>query len=372
MNAHHVSSQPFLDTIRSVAEANFADVALTVSLQPSPTAEGDGFATVSAAGEGLSSSMDYVIEVKRIHSATQLSSFAHRAQLSHRPRLLLTDYMTGAMGQAARSMGIQYLDAAGNAYLRLPQHLIISEGKRRPDHRILTTSSHDAPLITTGRLTGASGAAATKILYAILAQPARFPTLTQREIAAMATVAPGSVSHVLTRYEELGWLRQTTRNRASIARAGALLEPDRLLEEFSLNYVKRLREKEFLQRLRPTDDRWNGDLDLSAFSALWGGEVAADRLVGDYRAAQYSVFAPAATLSKLMSAFRLVPDPKGPITVTQPFWNIDQNAWGGPPPYSHAGHVPPPLIYAELMALADARALELAQRVRQHWLNTDF
>jgi hypothetical protein len=78
------------------------------------------------------------------------------------------------------------------------------------------------------------------------------------------------------------------------------------------------------------DKHWWKDVDITAYGALWGGEIAADRYTNDLRPATVTIYvAPAArtkNLARLIAERRLRPDPKGEIEVLERFWDFDTPA----------------------------------------------
>lgn len=308
----------------------------------------------------------YDIELRRPDRTSELAVLGEQFRHSPRPRLMLAEYMTLALAKSARLHGVQFLDRAGNAHLHVGDSVVWAAGNPRQTEALPheVRSNSRVYLGARGRNTGTT--AATRILFVILSQAATFPTLTQRWISAHAGVSLGIVSQVLSALEQRGWIRLPERSGNAMGRPGRLLEPDLLLQEFAVNYAARLRDKILRIRLSPTDPHWNADLNLQDFGALWGGEVAAERLLGDYRPSRYTLYLEEGdALQSMVRTHRLRSDPEGSIAVLDAFWK-------GALPYDNRGHVPPPLIYAELMTLGDARAVEMARRVRTFWLEHEL
>ncbi|HEV7764978.1 MAG TPA: hypothetical protein VGQ76_08260, partial [Thermoanaerobaculia bacterium] len=74
-------------------------------------------------------------------------------------QLLITDYVTPPLAEALRERGVQFVDAAGNAFLRRAGLLMFVKGQRpRTPRRVLRNS----------RVFGASG---VKTIFALLSVP---------------------------------------------------------------------------------------------------------------------------------------------------------------------------------------------------------
>jgi hypothetical protein len=177
-----------------------------------------------------------------------------------------------------------------------------------------------------------------------------------RTIADAAGVALGTVGWVLLDLQARGHLLAGKANGAR-----QLLEPRRLVDEWVTNYPIKLRPKLNARRFRAPDPNWWKTAALPT-GAYWGGEPAADRLTGNLKPGTVTVYlAPErarANLDALVAAHRLRADPGGEIEVLDAFWHF----YAAP---ADPALAPPLLVYADLVATMDARALETARIVRE-------
>ena len=142
-------------------------------------------------------------------------------------------------------------------------------------------------------------------------------------------------------------------------------EPARLLDEWVTNFPIKLRPKLNPRRFQEPDPGWWQQARLEA-GARWGGEVAATRLTGHLKPATCTIYLQPEkareALAALVKQHRLRADPRGNVEVLDTFWNL-------PPGENQPDLVPPLLVYADLMATLDPRNLEVAKRIREHYLD---
>lgn len=373
MNIRTFDTIEFARTVASVAVREFADLNLQLAISEPILQQGEDVIVDLRLGE---SHAIYRGECKRIGTAAQLALISqqlHRHQPPS-PRMLLTDHMSREQAARARLLGIEFIDASGNAFLRPNGNLIWSVGnKRRLVDQAVVIDNGRIPLgqlarhhILTPALANTGSVAATKILYVLLSRPRSFADLTLRDIAYLAGVGLGTASSVINAFEQRGWLQMTERAGSQTGKKGRLREPELLLQEFTVNYAARLRERIVLRRFEV-------DIPLEQMrtamirGSLWGGEVAADSLLGDYRPSTFTLYVDPKDpflMRELSAQYRLRQAPEGRFTVMERFWQPTT-------PHEEAGYVAPPLIYAELVASAQSRAIERAVEVRDYWLKND-
>jgi hypothetical protein len=183
-----------------------------------------------------------------------------------------------------------------------------------------------------------------------------------------ANVALGAVGWVFFDLEARGYIagRQRKRNRR-------FLDPLRLLDEWTTNYPIKLRPKLNPRRFRAENPDWWKQADLIGLRAYWGGEVAGHLLTKYVRPANCTIYIepeqnneePIRRLAKFVGANRLRADPNGDIEILDVFWNL-------PPNGQYPNVVPPILAYADLMAVADPRDLEVAKLIRNKLIENAF
>lgn len=254
--------------------------------------------------------------------------------------LLVTDYITPPLADELRRNGVQFADAAGNAFLRRDGLLVFVSG-RKPVERPRGT-----PTPRVFRTTG------LKVTFALLSLP-ELVDATQRDIAAAAGVALGNVPAILDGLRQLGWIDEVRGERR-------LLDRERLLGQWTEAYARSLEPTLVLSRFTAPDPRWWRRSDITKHAAQWGGETAAALLHRHLTPERIVIYA-AQVPSKMLIEHRLKADPNGDIVLRQRFWNFDV-------PWKRQDLVPPLLIYADLLTNGDGRSLAAAKQIHDEYL----
>jgi hypothetical protein len=250
------------------------------------------------------------------------------------PRLLVTHHVTPPQTEKLRQANIQFVDAAGNAFLNQPPLYVFVTGKRPP--------ASPVPNKTTRAFTTAG----VKVVFALLSCP---PLLTApyREIAMTASVSLGAVSQVLEDLKQTGYLLDHGAKRRLWQKHAELIR------RWSEAYTERLRPKLLLGRFRTDQPNWWKDVQLAELQAYWGGEVAAAKLTKYLKPQIKTIYAPG-KLPKLQAQFGFHPDREGDIELLKKFWTVEAIP-------AHPDIAPVLLVYADLVATGDERNLETAQ-----------
>ncbi|MEZ5483797.1 MAG: type IV toxin-antitoxin system AbiEi family antitoxin [Lysobacteraceae bacterium] len=252
-----------------------------------------------------------------------------------RDGLLVADYVTPPMAERLREQGIQFIDAAGNAFIDQPPLYVWVKGEK--------PRKTAKPRHATGRAFAPTG---LTVIFALLCRPGMVAA-PYREIADVAGVAHGTVGWVMPELTRLGFL-------AEIGGQRRLLQGERLLDTWAEAYLRTLRPKLLLARYRPAELRAATGFDYVPYGHTVGGEVAAQREVGVIEPATVTLYAPAID-PKLLATLRLRADEDGPLEVLERFWPFDD---GDP-------LTPAPLIYADLLGIGDERCLEAAAKIKE-------
>jgi hypothetical protein len=141
-----------------------------------------------------------------------------------------------------------------------------------------------------------------------------------------------------------------------------LLAPQRLAEEWVLLYPVRLRPKLVVGRFTAPDPGWWQAARIDPRRAVWGGEVAADRLTGRLKPGRQTLYVWGPP-DEILLTNRLRPDERGDVEILEAFWRPAEK--GGT---DTADVAPPLLVYADLMATGDPRNVEVARLVRERHL----
>jgi len=267
--------------------------------------------------------------------------------------VLVSGHVTEGAADLLRAEGTCYLDAAGNCYLRGGSLLVFVRGqksKRKPASR---------------RPNRAFEGAGLKLIFALLAR-AEAAGWTYRRLAELVGISRGAVGYVMEDLRRLGFLEEIGGERR-------LQRQPELLERWAGPFAERLRPKilrgqfAFVGKKRRAE--WRA-LALDPTETQWGGEPAADLLVGDLRPKWFSLYTRTET-SEVCRDLGLAPDEDGAVEILDMFW--DPQALGGEGEADNlrelSRSVPPALAYGDLVARADSRAVEAARRVREEHLD---
>ena len=257
--------------------------------------------------------------------------------------LLITNQLTTEMADRCRKMRLQFMDAAGNAYLDQGGLFVLIQGKKvRGD-----LAKREEPARAFDR-TG------LRIVFALLAIPGLL-NATYRDIAGTAGVALGTVGRVLTDLRMQGLIGQMKDGDRR------WLERERAVKTWAMNFPLRLRTKLNPRRYRAADETWWKGADPAKFGGCWGGEVAAAKLHDNLVPATATIYLPG-NRDAFLAAHRLRADDHGPIEILDTFWEYQK-------PTDQAKELAPALlIYADLAAIGDPRTHEEAERIYDDFL----
>jgi hypothetical protein len=274
----------------------------------------------------------YAVEVKRGLRPATLGAVLHQLERLGQPALLVTNYVTPPLADALKERGIAFLDAAGNAYLNHPPLLVWVKGQRPKE-----------TLITANVTTRTFNPGGLRVIFPLLCHP-EWADRPYREIAQVAGVAHGTVGWVLAELPKLGFMAEVGGKRR-------LLQPERLLQQWVEAYARTLRPRLLLGRFHTDLLDWYKTLDPGKYGFLLGGEPAAARLTHHLRPGTVTLYGQKVE-PRLLLDQRLRPDPQGKVEILTRFWKFDND---------DPLVTPLPLVYADLLAIGDARCLETAK-----------
>jgi hypothetical protein len=294
----------------------------------------------------------YLVEIKQIDRIAMLHQIQQRFARTSRPCLLVAPRISAELAGNCREIGVQFIDGNGNAYLHAPGLLVLVTGQRHP-------KGH-APGDMLGDRAGGGGPSAARLTFALLCEPALL-NAPYRVLSQISGVSLGAIGPVLNDLAGRGFISNTKGNRR-------FLERGRLLDEWVTTYPSRLRPKLAPRRFRAAEPDWWKAVNIAAFDAAWGGEVAADQLTGYLKPEKITIYMNPATmrqnLGKLVVQHKLRADPDGDIEVLEKFWDL-------PPETAPPESVPPLLAYADLVASMAPRNLEVATMIYQQLHNAN-
>ena len=276
--------------------------------------------------------LEFNVEIKMFLNRARLGLVLNRLRGMRGLPLLITEYVNPELMKTMEENEINFMDAAGNAYIKVPPLFIKIKGNRIDEAikpRTVKRTFHTAALQT---------------IFTILCNPGieRNP---MREIAKQADVAVGTVHRTLLELNRRGYLFNRN-NRVNI-----LTNKEELLKRWVILYAEKLKPKYIAGRYE-IDNVLIGDLNLENYDALWGGEEAAARLTNYLRPFIYTIYI-GERQGEFILRNRLRRDPKGNLILMKKFWKFKNN-W-----YKDMVH--PILVYADLLATGDPRNIETAK-----------
>ena len=279
-------------------------------------------------------SEEFAVEVKRnVERLETLRLLHEHAQENSRRTLLVAPYISQHLAQECQKLGLNFIDMAGNVHIDVPGRFVFVSGNPRP--------KASAPDHENSALRTANG---LRIIFSLLTQP-YLVAQTQRDIAAHAGVALGSVGKVLVDLQRLGHLSPGSGERRR------LLAVDELSRIWVQHYPVALRHKLKPQRYSMVSNKDWQDIHLSPGDAVWGAEAAAQRMDGYIQPVEATIYSWLAR-DRFIVEHRLRPDPQGDVEILDAFWSAALQ--------SDTVIAPALLVYADLMSSKDGRSREVA------------
>jgi hypothetical protein len=281
---------------------------------------------------------EFDVETKIGLRPPALGPIVQRLTRARNPTLLIADYVTPPIAETLRQENVQFLDAAGNAYLNHPPWYVWVKGER-PAHRFAAHVPRGRAFAPTGLM----------VMLALLCNP-ELVARPYRELAVAAGVAHGTVGWVMPELAHLGFVAEVGGKRR-------LLNPAELLKQWTDGYLRTLRPRLLLGRFRADTIDWWRHLKVGTYGFVMGGETAATLLTKFLKPATVTMYGAKADPRFILDQ-RLRTDPRGNVEVLRRFWTFDPDA----------KLAPLPVIYADLLQTGDARCFEAAQMIYERFL----
>ncbi len=300
--------------------------------------------------DGPKHTEQYAVEVKNVDRYETLQQVRALWPRQAKPALLIAaPNVTVQAAERCREMDLYFADTVGNVYLRGPGLHLYVTGKRK-------TAEFEA-----GPERKITNPAGLKVVFTLLCKP-NLLNATYREIAAAARVALGTVGPVMRELETRGHIAPLQEGERT--RRRQFLDAPRLVQEWVAVYPAILKPKLNPRRFRAARAGWTEALDLRPHRAMWGGEVAANRLLHYLEPRTATIYAED-TPKRLIAEQRMRADRNGDVEILDVFWNAAQAPAMG-------DVVPPLLAYADLTATTDGRNLEAAKMIYDQYIERAF
>ncbi|MDP3683613.1 MAG: type IV toxin-antitoxin system AbiEi family antitoxin, partial [Ignavibacteria bacterium] len=248
--------------------------------------------------------------------------------------LLITKFANAKTIELLKNLGINFIDAAGNAHIKVPPLYIYVKGQKITAEKNL--GGKDICLFQTAGL---------QIVFALLCNQ-KLEKNPYREIAEMANVALGTVHKTMGQLKKHGFLIEDEIH-------GKILgNKNQLLKEWILGYPGLIKPKYFVGRFQLENPEIIKTIDLNYFGAMFGGETAAAQLTNYLRPQLHTVYV-GDKLGEFILRNRLKKNPNGNIIIIKKFWNFKDD--------NEAKNLAPViLIYTDLKTTGDPRNIETA------------
>lgn len=284
----------------------------------------------------------FIVESKSAMRATNqglvLSQLEEMRNKNNRPIIFISQYISKEAASQLKERGFNYIDTAGNAFIKSNDVVIYIEGQKRRSAELTNQSR-------------AFQEAGVKIIFYLLSESENLQH-SYREIAENVGVAIGSVSNVMAELEELNFLMKTKDKRV-------LKNKTELLERWMIAYNAVLRPRIVRNKMRFTNDeaenKWQ---TLNNGDTLWGGEPGGALLTDYLRPEKFTIFTNN-DLPTIARSLNLVPDKNGNVEILQKFWKMEN---------LNTNTAPALLIYTDLINSGFSRNVETAKIILENEL----
>lgn len=265
--------------------------------------------------------------------------------------ILVAQYINPKMAGRLKDAGLQFLDAAGNIYLRQPGHFLFVTGNKERD--LVHEEGKTAPVAK------ALSAKALVVMYTILKERDALQW-SYRMFSEKTSVSIGMISQVMRDLEQQGYLAK------SVSGETRILQPEELLQRWVAGYMEVWRKFRSHERWVCHEPFWQDERQLCTSTAVVGGEIAASHYLNYLNPGSAMFFATRQEVEGMARTFRLRKartdfEPGYKVSFMEPM--MPKELLLGDDGYAH-----PLLAYAELIASKDPRNIETAKRLYDRYL----
>lgn len=276
-----------------------------------------------------------------------------RVHTMMQPALVCTEYINPVQAEKLKAANVQFMDAAGNAFINQPPLYVFIKGNKLDTQAGELKEEVNRAFEPTG----------LKVIYAFLTRPYMI-TAPYREIAQYTGVALGTIGWVINGLRDAGFLVDARGREAR-----ELLNKKRLIDRWAEAYIEKLRPKLLIGLFLADTPEWWQRTPIEALGAWMGGELAAAKMTGALRPEQTILYLPKHAERDFLLTARLrrvrdlpPPNTTGLVSIYRPFWPDED-------PLGPVGCVHPVLVYADLVATADPRNLEVARQLYEEHIH---
>lgn len=264
--------------------------------------------------------------------------------------LLICQYIPKPLKQKLKNQGINYLETAGNCFIRKDGLFFYINDK--------AVTAHRQP--AQGKLWNQAG---LKFLFGILINPKLLNT-NYRQMAQETKVALGNIGAFIGELKQEGFLKDGVKNNKPylFIENGEQLQR-KWIELFNAVLKPKLKQGRFRFLNKEDVQNWQEAFVTKPHQFYWGAEPAGAILTKFLQPEIFTIYTNE-NKTAIMKQLRLVPDAEGNVELIHVFWET-ANAGLLAGKYKT---VPPLLAYAELMTSLDSRNRETAERIKQKYL----
>lgn len=254
--------------------------------------------------------------------------------------LFIADHISKKLAKQLQENNINYLDAAGNTFIKCQELFVFIEGQKS----ILSKKNNQSRLFQETGL---------KLILLLVSEPSVLKE-SYRSIAEKANVSLGSVSIIFNELEEQNFLLKSKGNRI-------IKNKDELVERWLLGYNEIIQPRTVRRKMRAV-----GGASLiervkeSKLKILFGGEVAG-QLLTKHLKSQNIILYSNEDLNLIGKELKLVPDENGNIELRAKFWSDEV-------PLAGKNLAPKLVVYGDLMGTGNNRNIETAQLILEDGL----
>ncbi len=293
----------------------------------------------------------YSVEVKKAIHKTNLPGILMRmARGVHGFRLLVAKSISASSKEILKKENINYLDAAGNCFIKNEEGLYIEiEGKKVDGFggKLKYTSLNKNGI---------------KLLYALLLNE-DLVNQSYSVMANAANISKSTIGGILTDLKNKNHLIQINEKTRRLDNRSELLE--RWVQAYNEKLKPSLFRGQF-SFLPGKVNKWK-KMKLGK-ETFWGGEPAGDLLTNYLSPGAWTIYSNNSN-HELLKQLHLVPDPKeGNVRLYRIFWNGEEAEFVD----ENLKIVNPLLVYADLVGTSDNRNFETAKRIYEQSLSSYF
>ena len=253
--------------------------------------------------------------------------------------IVIADYLTKKTAEELKQNKINYIDAAGNTFLKTDKLFVYVEGRK-------------AKLNIKTNQTRAFQEAGLKLLLVLISNPETLQ-FSYRELAEKTGIALGSVSNIFKELEENNLLLKTNQNRI-------LKYKDEIIERWVIAYNEILKPRSFRKRMRPLGDFNVNHINDKNLKVYFGGEPGGQLLTKNLKPKDYIIYSDE-EISTIAKELKLVPDEFGNVELYNTFWSDDLCL-------KNKNVAPPLVVYADLLNTGNNRNIETAKIILEDGL----